>query len=382
MSQQRPVILQILPELVSGGVERGTIEMAEAISAHGWRALVASAGGPMTEQLKRVGAEHITLPLDAKNPLQIWRNAAALKSLILREGVDILHARSRAPAWAGYLATRAAPSCAFLTSFHGVYGHRFALKRKYNAVMTYGQPVMAISHFIKQHLQEVYQVAEDRIRVVHRGADLRLFRRERISGTAMMKLATAWHLPEAAPLILVPGRITRWKGQHIVLRALELLPPEQDFFCVLVGEDTKHPEYRAELEAMIQQSTRLSGRVRMVGACDEMPVAYAMAEVVIVPSIEPEAFGRVPIEAQAMGKPVIATRHGGACETIVDGTTGWLVPPADAQAMAEYLRFVLTLTADQKATFAAEAVQHVWQHFSTEAMCRGEMKVYEEILGL
>lgn len=377
-----PTILQVLPELISGGVERGTIEMAEAILARGWRPLVASAGGPMTEQLKRMGVEHITLPLASKNPLRIWQNAGQLEKLIKSHQVDIIHARSRAPAWSAYLASKRSAAVKFLTSFHGVYGHGNSLKRRYNAVMTYGEKVIAISHFIEAHLGEIYQVPQEKIRVVHRGADLRQFHNQRVSGPAVMKLAQQWHIPEGVPVILVPGRITRWKGQHVVLQALQQISAEQEFFCVLVGEDSKHPEYRAELEQTIADCDRLTGRVRLVGACSAMPDAYGLADVVVVPSIEPEAFGRVPIEAQAMGKPVIATNHGGACETVIDGTTGWLVPPGDAAALANYLEFVLKLSPEQKASLADAAYHHVWQHFSTEAMCAGEIAVYEELLGI
>lgn len=381
MSTKQPTILQVLPELISGGVERGTIEMAEAIVARGWRALVASAGGPMTEQLRRLGAEHITLPMASKNPWRIWHNAGHLEQIIKSHQVDIINARSRAPAWAAYMASKRT-NTKLLTSFHGVYGHSSSLKRRYNEVMTYGEKVIAISHYIEEHLKSIYHVPQEKIRIVHRGADLRTFRRDRISGTAIMKLAQEWHAPEGVPVILVPGRITRWKGQHVVLEALKQLPESQDFFCVLVGEDTKHPDYRAELEQTIAQSERLIGRVRLVGACNAMADAYAIADVVLVPSIEPEAFGRVPIEAQAMGKPVIATNHGGACETVIDGTTGWLVPPADAAALATYISFVLSLTAEQKEGLAQAAINHVWQHFSTEAMCAGEMAVYDEMLGI
>ncbi len=381
MDVKQTTILQVLPELVSGGVERGTVEMAEAIVAQGWRAIVASAGGPMAEQLRRVGAEHITLPLASKNPWRIWHNAGHLERIIKAHQVDIVHARSRAPAWAAWLATERT-TATFLTSFHGVYGHKNSHKRRYNEVMTYGKRVIAISHFIADHLQQIYGIDPAIIRIVHRGADLRTFRRERVSGTAIMKLAESWHVPEGVPVILVPGRITRWKGQHIVLEALKLLPPEQEFFCVLVGEDSKHPDFRAELESTIATCDRLTGRVRLVGACNAMADAYAMADVVLVPSIEPEAFGRVPIEAQAMGKPVIATNHGGACETVIDGTTGWLVPPADAAALAQYISFVLNLAPEQKESLALAAIDHVWQHFSTAAMCEGEMNVYRELLGI
>lgn len=380
MPSSYPTILQILPELISGGVERGTVEVAEALVNSGFRAIVASAGGPMAEQLRRVGAEHIELPLASKNLWQIWKNAGHLEQLIKIQRVDIVHARSRAPAWAGYLATKRTGTH-FLTSFHGVYGHHNGLKRRYNEVMTYGERVIAVSHFISQHMQSVYGTDPAKIRVVQRGADLRLFRRDRVSGHGVMKLAQEWMVPEGTPVIMAPGRITRWKGQHIVLQALAKLLPNQDFFCLFVGDESKHPEYRTELEQLASE-LGLVGKLRFTGNCTDMATAYALADVVLVPSIEPEAFGRVPIEAQAMGKPVIATNHGGACETVIDGVTGWLVPPGDADTLAEYIRFVLVLTPDQRESLAQDASRHVHQHFSTEAMCKGEIAVYKELLGM
>ncbi len=381
MPSPAPTILQILPELISGGVERGTVEVAEALVNQGWRSLVASAGGPMVEKmLNRVGAEHITLPLAHKSPWQIWQNAGHLEQIIRTHKVDIVHARSRAPAWAGYLAARRTHTH-FLTSFHGVYKQNNYFKRRYNEVMTYGEKVIAVSHFIARHMQEVYGTDPVKIRVVQRGADLRSFRRERISGHSIMKLAQQWMVPEGVPVILVPGRITRWKGQHVVIDALTKLPKTQDFFCLLVGEDSKHPEYRAELENMIV-SYNLGGKVRLTGNCSNMADAYGLADVVLVPSIEPEAFGRIAIEAQAMGKPVIATNHGGACETVIDGVTGWLVPPGDAETLARFIAFVLTLSPEHRESLAQDAINHVHQHFSTEAMCRGEIDVYREIMGI
>jgi glycosyltransferase involved in cell wall biosynthesis len=378
MTTKQPVILQILPELISGGVERGTVEVAEAIVAQGWRSLVVSAGGAMAEQLRRAGAEHITLPVASKNPWRIWQNAARLEQLIRHHQVDIVHARSRAPAWSAWLAAKRTKTT-FLTSFHGVYGHKSGLKRKYNEVMIFGERIIAVSHFIAEHLQQVYRVNPDKIRVVQRGADLRIFRRERVSGHSIMKLATNWHVPEDVPVILVPGRITRWKGQHVVLEALTKLPEHLKFFCLLVGEDSKHPEYLYELEKYIVDH-HLAGKVRLTGNCTAMTDAYGLADVVIVPSIEPEAFGRVPIEAQAMGKPVIATNHGGACETVIEGVTGWLIPPNNAEVLADYITFALSLQPEQKEAMAIAAIQHIHQHFSTEAMCQGELNVYRELL--
>ena len=382
MTTKKPVILQILPELSSGGVERGTIEVAEALVQHGYRALVASSGGTMTEQLKRVGAEHITLPLQSKNPLTIWKNSQHLKEIITRHDVDIVHARSRAPAWSAYFAVKAT-NTPFVTTFHGVYGTQSWLKKRYNRVMTFGSPVIAVSHYVKKHVMAEYGLSDEQITVVHRGADTSRFRPDRVSGQRVMQILADWHLPEeelhSLPVILLPGRVTRWKGQHVLLKALGMLP-HRNFFCLLVGAIDKHPAYVKELQKLIE-SENLAGHVRLTGASPHMLDIYSMADLVICPSTEPEAFGRVPVEAQAMGKPVIATNHGGACETVLPDETGWLAEPNDPQHLAQLIDMALMLPAERKAMMAERAIDHVHANFSTQAMCAHVLDIYDRVLG-
>lgn len=381
MAIEKPTILQILPEMVSGGVERGTIEVAEALVTHGYRALVASAGGPLVDQLKRVGGEHITLPLQTKNPLQIWKNSQHLIEVIRTAGVDIVHARSRAPAWSAYRAAKQTQT-PFVTTFHGFYGLQSSLKKRYNRVMTYGEPVIAVSNYIRDHIVAQYGLQTSQVQVIHRGADVRKFRPDRVSGQRVMQLLEQWHLPEEqlhhVPVILMPGRLTRWKGQHVLIKALGSIP-HRNFFCLIVGEMEKHSGYAAELEKLIEQEN-LVGHVRLTGPTPHMVDVYSMADLVICPSIEPEAFGRVPVEAQAMGKPVIATDHGGACETVIPEQTGWLVPPNDSISLANTIEYALSRTPEQREHMAHIAIEHVRHNFSTEAMCNRVLDVYYEIL--
>lgn len=375
---KQPVILQLVPALKSGGVERGTVEIAGAIAKAGWKSLVASSGGPMAHSLTYAGAEHITLPLASKNPYTLWRNVQALEKVIRERGVDIIHARSRAPAWSAYYAARRA-NIPFMTTFHGIYNFGNKWKQRYNAIMTKGERIIAVSNFVAQHIAEHYEVQADRVRIIPRGADLNVFDPVRILPQRMVDLAARWRIPDDLPLILMPARITRWKGQHVLVEALAQLP-HRKFFCLLVGEETGHSSYRRDLEAQILKHG-LGEHVRLAPSTSHMAEAYMLAELVVSPSIEPEAFGRVAVEAQAMGKLIIAASHGGACETVIDGETGWLVPPGDAGALASTIGHALALGHTERSRIGIQAMQHVQMHFSAEIMCRRTLETYWELIG-
>lgn len=361
----------------SGGVERGTVEIAGCIRANGWRALVASSGGERVHQLSRAGAEHIELPLHSKNPLTIWANVAKLEKLILDEKVDIVHARSRAPAWSAYLACKRT-GAAFVTTFHGTYSAGTRVKRWYNSIMTRGERVIAISKFIAGHLKQMYGAPGEKIRVIHRGVDLDSFNSAKVSAERVVQLAGAWRLEDGYPVVMLPGRLTRWKGQGVFIEAIASLG-RKDIRCVLVGSDQGRTGYRKELERLIELHG-LSGVVRIVDHCDDMPAAYMLADVVVSASTDPEAFGRVVVEAQALGRPVVAPDHGGACETIIQGKTGWLFKPCDKDSLAAALRDALGLSEAERQAFVERAIMSVRDHFSRDAMCLKTLDVYREVL--
>jgi glycosyltransferase involved in cell wall biosynthesis len=376
MTAQKPVILQVLPSLQSGGVERGTIEVARAIAAKGWVSLVASSGGKMAAQLSYAGAEHITLPLASKNPFVIWQNSRKLKKIIRDRGVDIIHARSRAPAWSTYLAAKKT-DCKFITTFHGYYKMQNVFKHWYNSVMVRGQRVIAISHFIADHIRKNYTVEAERVRIIHRGVDLKLFHSTTHSPERMIRLAKEWHLPDE-PVILFPGRLTRWKGQDVFIKALEQIP-HRHFFAVILGDDKGHPNYRTELEKLII-SSGLAGHVRIIPHTQQITDAYRLARVVVATSVEPEPFGRVVLEAQAMARPVIATNQGGPQETIVPNETGWLVEPGNVNELSNILAFALAMQEEDLRVMGDQAVANA-ANFSLDAMCQKTLAVYEELLG-
>lgn len=370
-------ILQVLPSLESGGVERGTIEITQAIAEAGMKSLVASSGGGLVPLIARAGGEHITLPLQSKNPLTIWRNAHALHRLIVEHGVNLIHARSRAPAWSARLAARRA-GIPFVTTFHGIYGLQHRYKRFYNRVMADSDRVIAVSQFVAEHVVAEYGVDPERIRLIPRGVDFAQFDEHKIVPARIRELTVDWLLPDdALPVIFCPGRISPMKGQDVLIEALALMN-DVPFLCIIAGK-TEHADYRDRLERLIVERG-LGNKVRLRDATQAMNEAYTLSEIVVVPSIKPESFGRVAIEAQAMGKLVIATDHGGARETIIANETGYLVPPGDATVLMEALRYGLDRDAATKSAMSSYARQHVRRHFTSDLMKERTIIVYRELL--
>jgi glycosyltransferase involved in cell wall biosynthesis len=371
-----PVVLQVLPSLVSGGAERGTVELAGALVEVGWTAYVASGGGPLECEIARAGARHLTLPLASKNPLVMRRNAMTLERLIRQLGVDIVHARSRAPAWSACAAAQATGR-RFVTTFHNAYGARTALKRRYNSVMARGDRVIAISDFVADHAASVYGVGRDRLRTIPRGVDRDIFDPNRVGAQRIVNLARQWRLPDGIPLVMLPGRLTRWKGGLDFIAAVAKLG-RSDICCVLVGSEQR-PGFRRKLETAIRENA-LAAIFRIVEECRDMPAAYMLADVVVSASRDPEGFGRVIVEAQAMGRPVVATDHGGARETVVPGVTGWLVRPRDPAAIAAAIGEALGLTGHERRQLAERSIAHIAARYTSTAMCAGTIRVYEELL--
>ena len=374
------MILQVLPALRAGGVERGTIEMVRAIAGAGGMALVASSGGRMVPLVERAGGRHVTFGLLTKDPLGIWLNAGRLARLIRAEAVDLVHARSRAPAWSALLAARRT-GAAFVTTWHGVYGENLPFKRHYNSVMARGDRVIAISGFVADRIARDYAVEPGCLRTIPRGADTAAFDLRAVRSDRVHALARDWNLPEAAAVIMLAGRITPWKGQGLLLEALARLPPDTpEWVCVLVGPEQRGSGYAARLLAQAGR-LGLSRRLRFAGQCDDMPAALALAHVVVAPSLRPEPFGRIVVEAQAMGRPVVVAAHGAPMETVQHGVSGYLFPPGDAAALAETLSYVLSLDGEDRDNLAYWARAGVVERYSAERMQRATLAVYDELLG-
>ncbi len=382
-----PVVLQVLPSLQAGGVERGTMEVARAIVEAGGVALVASAGGRLVPQLQRLGALHLSLGLMTRDPLSIWLNSRRLARLIRQHRVDLVHARSRAPAWSARWAARRTGT-PFVTTWHGVYSENLPFKRAYNAVMASGDRVIAISRFVAARVASRHGVGPDRLRTIPRGADTAAFDPLAVRGDRIHALARQWQLPDHAPgnpaVIMLPGRVSAWKGHALLLDALALLhdeAPGLDWVCVIVGPT--RDGRRSFGDALVQQAGRLGlgGRLRFAGHCTDMPAALALADLVVVPSLKPEPFGRAVVEAQAMQRPVLAAAHGAALETVEHGVTGYAFPPGNAAALATLLQHVLSLSANERARIGEQARARVLSHYTVRAMQQATLDVYEELLG-
>lgn len=387
--QKKPVLLQVLPSLVAGGVERGTVDIARAAANQGFVSLVASAGGRMEKEIMAAGAQHIALPLLGRGPLTIWRNISRLQQVIKDHKVDIIHARSRAPAWSALYAAKQ-ENIHFMTTFHGTHSTKGPGKKYYNSVMARGEKVIAVSQHIANHIRDTYgEIAvaagdiSQRLEIIYRGVDMNLFNPSIISDEQKEHFRLMWDLQENWPVIFLPGRFTRWKGQDFLLQGLaELRQKQKDpFYCVMAGDATKHPTFVAEIRAMAD-SLGLTEFLRIVEPVSDMAAAYALSTVAVTASVRPEAFGRIAVEAQAMGTPLVATDIGGSCETVLPGKTGWRVAVGDNVALAEALGEALQvgMAADAREYYAAVARQHVADNFSLDIMAEKTIAIYQSLL--
>ena len=375
-------ILQVVPRLGIGGVERGTVEIAEAIVHAGGRALIATEGGQLAQKALRAGAEIIQMNVATKNPLNIWQNAGLLERLIRSEAIDLIHARSRAPAWSAKWAAERT-GIPFVTTYHGAYSENLPFKRRYNAVMAAGRPVIAISEFIREMVIRRHRVPPEDVVVIPRGADTAIFSENMVSNQRTVGLADAWGLlDDPRPVVMLPGRLTRWKGADSLIDAAARLRNRRgqaDFLVLIVGDDGG-----SGFELTLRKRIAAMGAdhfVWLTGPCSDMAAAIKLASVVVSASIEPEAFGRVAVEAQAMGRPVIATDHGGARETVVHGETGWLYPPGDVEALAKAIDEALSLDSSARAHMGMTARARANAMFTTAAMKRATLGVYERATG-
>lgn len=377
---KKPVVLQVLPELNQGGVEIGTIEIASDLQNRGIKNFVASAGGRLEYNLERLKVKHFTLPLKTKNPFKLWLNYRRLVKIIKENGINIVHARSRAPAWSAYWAAKKT-GVRFVTTFHGTYGlGPKGIKKFYNRVMTYGDLVIAVSNHIKRHILQNYQCDEKKIRMIHRCVNMEKFDLNAMTAERMIKLMEEFHLPEDKPIILLIGRLTRWKGQRLMIDALEKIK-DMDYFCVFVGDDQGRDYYTKELKEAIA-AKGLEGRFAFIRHVTDVPAMMAVSDVVVSASTDPEAFGRIAAEGEAMGRVVVASNIGGSLENIVDGVTGKLFESGNPQALTDALKWALGLSTEEREKIGAAAIEYVKQNFTKQIMCDKTVAVYEELINM
>jgi len=375
-------VLQVTPELNAGGVERTTLEIAEAISRAGGLALVASAGGRLEPDLKTAGGELIKLPVETKSPFTALANAWKLASIARKRRVGVIHARSRAPAWSAFIAARLA-GVPFVTTFHGIYNGRTGLKRFYNSIMTRGDVVIANSEYTREHILEFYDVAPERIVVIPRGVDLSSFDRDKVSNTDIEITRADWGLApkDARCVAIAPARLTRWKGQLVLIEAVKMIEARRPgaLKVILAGDPQGRHGYVAELKGAIE-AAGLADVVALVGHVTHMPIAFASADLAVFPVIEAEAFGRGAVEAQALGVPVIASNLGGYTETVLEGETGFLVPPGAAHALAGAIERAIDLGVEKRAEMGRRGRTRVRAQYSKTALQTATLAVYQRLL--
>lgn len=375
-------LLQVVPELETGGAEQTTIDVAHAVVRAGGKALVATRGGRMAARLEADGGRLAQMPVQTKNPLVMLGNAARLVDLIRREKVSIVHARSRAPAFSALWAAQSTRT-PFVATYHGVYNAKNSLKRWYNAVMTRGDLVIANSDYTRDHVLSEHHIDPAKIVSIPRGVDLERFNPSWVTLERTAALRAAWGLDarDRRVKLLLAGRLTRIKGHLLIVEAARRMREQgqDNFVIIFAGDDQGRTGYREEVEAAIA-AAGLGGEVLVVGHCDDMPAAYQICDVAMLPTTKPESFGRTAVEPQVMGKPVLASDHGGTTETVVHGETGWLVKVDDADAWAAAMSKAIEMGPARLAAMGQAAANRARRLYSVDAMCDATLDAYARVL--
>ena len=377
-------VAQIIPRLNVGGAETTTVEIARALRAANARALVVSEGGALADALESAGAQLVDMPVASKNPIVMAANIRRLRRLVAAEKIDLLHARSRAPAWSTLAAARATQT-PLVTTYHSLVHEGPRPKVWYNSVMARGDVVIANSQYTGEMIRHVHGVKDARLRVVARGCDVSALAPENISADMRAEQRRAWGASVDDFVILCPARITEVKGQHILLDAVAHLPQDARPFVVFAGSAEERAEYFASLERQVAEAG-LGTRVHFAGLVRDMARAYGACDLAIVPTIRSEPFGRTIVEAQAAGLPVIASDAGGYRETVIarapeQGGTGWLVPPDDSSALARAVEAAMGQSATARAQMVSNGRAHVQANFRQEVMCAKTLDIYAELTG-
>ena len=377
-------VLQVIPKLGYGGAETGCYDIAHFLSENDCGSFLATSGGELTKFIKKDKVRLIRLPVHSKNPILILLNTLILVIYIFLFKINIIHARSRAPAWSCYFASLITRR-SFVTTFHGTYNFKSNIKKFYNSIMLRAKLTIAGSNFIFSHINEnygEYLSKEKKLRVIFRGINVDYFNPKNISVLKQEKLKQEWDLSSNKFTILLPGRLTYWKGQEKFIESLNILIEDYNitnFQAVILGSDQGRKVYSKKLINLVQRY-RLNKKIKFIQHCKEMPLAYSLADVVVSASIEPEAFGRVSVEAQAMGKPIVASNIGGSKETIINKKTGFLYKHDDPRELAKILNTVIQLSVDDLKFMGNEGRKNVTKKFDVETMCQSNLKEYKRLI--
>ena len=377
-------VLQVIPKLGYGGAETGCYDIAHYLPENNCESFIVTSGGELLKFVDKKKVKVITLPVHSKNPLLIIFNSLALIGIILFHNISIIHARSRAPAWSCLLASKLTGR-KFVTTFHGTYNFNNNFKKFYNSVMVRSNLIIAGSNFIFSHIKEKYSNylnAEKKLRVIFRGINVDYFDPTTKIEEDEKKLLNKWEIKKDKKIILLPGRLTSWKGQEVFIEAINLVNIDlgyEAFKVVILGNDQGRDLYKKKLIRLAEQY-RMKNQIRFIDHCKDMALAYKVSDIVVSASIEPEAFGRVAVEAQSMEKPVIASNIGGSNETIIDEKTGFLFESGDAKSLSQKILKVLNLDETSLKSIGAEGRKNIIQKFNVEKMCFSTYSEYKRII--
>ena len=377
-------VLQVIPRLGYGGAETGCYDLAHYLHEQDCKSYIVTSGGELIKYIDKKKVKLIKLPVQSKNPLIILINSIALTLLILFLNISIVHARSRAPAWSCYIATKITRR-KFVTTFHGTYNFKNSIKKFYNSIMVKSDVLIAGSNFIFSHISENYQKflnSKKKFLVIFRGINTEYFDSDTIKKKDIDKLKATWKIEDNKKIILLPGRLTAWKGQEMFIEAINLFKqsnPELDFVAVILGDDQGRTVFRKKLERLVEQFN-LTQNIKFVDNCNEMPVAYYISDVIVSSSIEPEAFGRVSVEAQAMKKPIIASNIGGSKETVIDNKTGLLFESGNPKSLCDKLNEIIKLDTLTLDLMGREGRKNVINRFNIEKMCLNTYSEYKKLV--
>ena len=376
-------VLQVIPSLDYGGAETGCYDLAHYLAENKVGSYLVTSGGKLLKYINKKKVKIIRLPVHSKNPILMLINSLILFFLILIFNIDIVHARSRAPAWSCYLATKLTKR-KFVTTFHGTYNFNNNLKKTYNSIMLKSDLVIAGSNFIFSHINKKYPDYVKKIKkflVIFRGINTEYFNSKKIHHADEVKLLKKWGIKNDRPIILLPGRLTSWKGQELFIEALNMINEHYKFpfYAVILGSDQGRKIYRKKLESLVDRY-RLHDHLKFIENCELMPLAYKVSRIIISASIEPEAFGRVSVEAQSMEKPIIASNIGGSTETVIDNKTGFLFESGNVEKLADKIVHVLNLDRQTVESMGVEARKNVIKKFEIEKMCFSTYTEYKKLI--
>jgi glycosyltransferase involved in cell wall biosynthesis len=377
-------VLQVIPKLGYGGAETGCYDIAHYLAEKECGSFIATSSGELLKFVQKKKVKIIRLPVHSKNPILIFLNAIILSLFIIFFKINIVHARSRAPAWSCYLAcffTRRV----FVTTFHGTYNFKSKLKKFYNSIMLRAKLTIAGSNFIFSHINENYNEylsKKKKLRVIFRGINVDYYNKKNISILKQEKLRQEWEIASGKFIILMPGRLTYWKGQEKFIESLNILIEDYhftEFQAILLGPDQGRNVYKKKLINLVARYN-LNKKIKFINHCKEMPLAYSLADVVVSASVEPEAFGRVAVEAQSMGKPIVASDIGGSKETILNKKSGFLYKFDDPRELAKSLNTVIQLTQEELKSMGNEGRKNITKKFDVETMCSTNLNEYKKLL--